>query len=170
MDTLLRLAAAGQVSLLTMLDCPDIAASMSPLYPQLQVAIDQKIRLRHSKAIREEVRLTLQGYLDASENLPTLRQLCARFGVTTGFVNYWFPKLLSAFSQKRRMLQAIKRQTQMTASVVALESGLLKEYSMGDIGRQRDIVRLASRSSGASIFLVREVLKRKLTNSGDKKK
>jgi hypothetical protein len=152
-----------------MLDCPEIAASMNPLYPQLQVAVDEKTRLRHSKATREEVRLALQGYLDADEDLPTLRQICARFGVTTGFVNYWFPKLLSALSQKRRALQASKRQTQLAASAAALDSGLLEAYSIGSISRQRDIVRLASRSSGASIFLVREVLKRKLTNSDDKK-
>lgn len=133
--TLLRCAAAFDISLVGLLENPEEAALQVTATLVKRPPVPFQPRLRHDDAVRHSVGRALVHAIRESRagRVFSLRMVCETLGVTKGYAAYQFPQLCSQLVNKRSVLieklVAVRRKTLQAA----LEGGLLKRYQAGEL-------------------------------------
>lgn len=164
LSSLLRLAAAFDVPLLTILEDPEGAANLvsPPLvaHPPLPTIP----RLKHSDSSRTSLRrLLLRAIHDVKlGKVRSLKEVCQIAGVTKGYAYYGFPELCFKLTNGRSdLLKRVmaKKQKQIRSE---LRNRMYARYLAGHIKTHDDLVAKVARSCLASRSMVRDELRKYL--------
>ena len=167
--TSLQIAAACQQPLAAILDDPDAcAAQLCFEFPPLTRARETKLRV--SPELRQRIFEALSNHLTTSLDfaLPSVNEVCRDFGVTAGFANYAFPRLVEQIADRRKQYQRKKVTLQHRAAAREVDFFLTQSDPKinANVSQKKIVARLMEKSGLPKRILAEELRKQLRERSG----
>lgn len=155
--TLLRMATAFNVSLLDFQTAEPPQGSL-PLFGSHSHQLPTRKRSRLSNEVKTKVHHSLDASLASPQTPPPFSLFCKMLAVSPGYVSYQFPELTRSYLARRKSVVRGNRAEMLRAAQVAVDSGLLRRYEIGEIHQLKDLVLAVAEAVGVSIVTARKAI------------